>query len=63
MHLDIETPDIEMEAGRLTGLGAQRINDGPCSKHGGTWILMADPEGNGFCISDNGSPSANEPAS
>ena len=63
MHLDIETADIEMEADRLTGLGARRINDGTCSEHGSTWILMADPEDNEFCICDNGSPAANEPDS
>lgn len=56
MHLDIETPDIELEAKRLTRLGAQRVNDSTCSEHGSTWILMADPEGNEFCICDNGNP-------
>ena len=54
MHLDIETPDIEREANRLVGLGAKRLNDNTCSEHGSTWILMADPEGNEFCICDNG---------
>ena len=63
MHLDIETPDIEMEADRLTGLGAQRVNDGTRSEHGSTWILMTDPEGNEFCICDNSNPTANEPDS
>ena len=56
MHLDIETPDIHSEADRLTALGASRVSEGPCSEHGSTWILMADPEGNEFCICDNGNP-------
>ncbi|MBK5330460.1 MAG: hypothetical protein JJD93_00715, partial [Ilumatobacteraceae bacterium] len=56
MHLDIEVPDIDVEADRLSGLGAQRVSDDTCSEHGSTWILMADPEGNEFCICDNGSP-------
>ena len=56
MHLDIEVPDIHVEADRLTGLGAQRVSDETCSEHGSTWILMADPEGNEFCICDNGPP-------
>ena len=60
MHLDIEVPDIEAEADRLSGLGAQRVSDDTCSEHGSTWILMADPEGNEFCICDNGSPATNE---
>ena len=61
MHLDIETPDIRREAERLTGLGAHRVTDGTCTEHGSTWILMADPEGNEFCICDNGTPAAHEP--
>ncbi len=61
MHLDIETPDIGREADRLTDLGAKRVIDGTCSEHGSTWILMADPEGNEFCICDNGSPVAGAP--
>jgi predicted enzyme related to lactoylglutathione lyase len=56
MHLDMETPDIEREAKRLIELGAQRVNDNPCSEHGSTWILMTDPEGNEFCICDDGTP-------
>ena len=55
MHLDIETADIEAEAIRLVGLGAQRLEDGTCSEHGSTWMLMMDPEGNEFCVCDNGS--------
>lgn len=56
MHLDIEAPDIHREAERLTALGARRVGEEPCSEHGSTWILMADPEGNEFCICDNGNP-------
>ena len=56
MHLDIEVPDIEAEAARLAALGATRVQDETLSEHGTTWILMADPEGNEFCICDAGSP-------
>ncbi len=56
MHLDIETPDIHAEAARLTALGARPVSENPCSEHGSTWILMTDPEGNEFCICDNGAP-------
>jgi predicted enzyme related to lactoylglutathione lyase len=56
MHLDIEAADIHGEADRLTALGARHVSEGPCSEHGSTWILMADPEGNEFCICDNGNP-------
>ena len=60
MHLDIEVPDIELEADRLSGLGAQRVSDDTRSEHGSTWILMADPEDNEFCICDNGAPASHE---
>ena len=54
MHFDIEVPDIETEATRLVDLGATRVSESPCSEHGSTWILMADPEGNEFCVCDAG---------
>jgi len=60
MHLDIEVPDIDVEARRLSGLGARRVSDDTCNEHGSTWIVMADPEGNEFCICDNQSPATHE---
>jgi len=50
MHLDLEVPDIEAEAARLVALGATRLVPEPISEHGARWILMADPEGNEFCV-------------
>jgi len=54
MHLDIEIPDIEAEAGRLEGLGARRVHTETQSQFGVRWIVMADPEGNEFCVCDGG---------
>jgi predicted enzyme related to lactoylglutathione lyase len=54
MHIDIETPDIEPEAARLEKLGATRLRAETQAEHGSTWILMADPEGNEFCVCDAG---------
>lgn len=54
MHLDIETRDIETEANRLEGLGATRVQDDQIHEHGTNWVLMADPEGNEFCVCDSG---------
>ena len=54
MHLDLHPGDIEVEADRLLGLGAARVVAEPVSEHGGHWILMADPEGNEFCVCDGG---------
>ena len=52
MHLDIHVKDIEAEASRLEGLGAQRSTGAPMSEHGHAWVLMTDPEGNEFCVCD-----------
>jgi predicted enzyme related to lactoylglutathione lyase len=56
MHFDIEVADIEAEAARLVELGATRVSDGALSEHGSSWVLMADPEGNEFCVCDGGQP-------
>ena len=44
LHLDIETDDVEAEAGRLEALGAHReaLVEG--------WWVMEDPCGNEFCV-------------
>ena len=54
MHLDIDATDIEAEATRLEALGAKRLAAAPVHEHGTNWILMADPEGNEFCVCDGG---------
>lgn len=51
MHVDIEAEDIELEATRLEGLGARRLIDEPRRLGPVRWIVMADPEGNEFCVS------------
>lgn len=52
MHLDIHTADIDTEAARLEALGATRLEAEPLHEHGHAWVLMADPEGNEFCVCD-----------
>ena len=54
MHLDIETPQVDAEVERLEGLGATRLEDDARSEHGSRWVVMADPEGNEFCVCDAG---------
>jgi predicted enzyme related to lactoylglutathione lyase len=54
MHLDIHAADIEGEAARLERLGARRVETNQLNEHGSNWVLMADPEGNEFCVCDNG---------
>jgi len=54
MHLDIETPFVDSEVARLEGIGARRLEAGARTEHGTRWVVMADPEGNEFCICDGG---------
>jgi len=54
MHLDIEVQDIEGMATRLEGISATRRKSDVVAEHGSQWVLMADPEGNEFCICDGG---------
>jgi predicted enzyme related to lactoylglutathione lyase len=55
MHIDLHPPDVEAEAMRLEGLGARRLGAGEVTETGVTWIVMADPEGNEFCLVAGGS--------
>ena len=48
IHLDVTATDLEPEIDRLVGLGAKRVKDS--EEYGYTWTVMADPEGNEFCI-------------
>ncbi len=47
LHLDLRPDDQEAEVARLEGLGARRIDIGQGEV---TWVVMADPEGNEFCV-------------
>jgi predicted enzyme related to lactoylglutathione lyase len=61
MHLDIDHPDIESEAARLQAIGARRLEPDSRLEHGTRWIIMADPEGNEFCVCDGGAGTATTP--
>ncbi len=54
MHFDIETPAVDEEVARLESLGAQQIEAGAIEEHGNRWVVMADPEGNEFCVCNAG---------
>lgn len=58
VHIDIYSNDMEAEAKRLEELGATRAPDGQFAEHGVNWIVMADPEGNEFCVCDEGGDSS-----
>ena len=48
VHLDLTGPDHEAEADRLVALGARRLRF--VDKGDERWWIMADPEGNEFCL-------------
>jgi predicted enzyme related to lactoylglutathione lyase len=52
MHLDVHVPDREGVRDRLVSLGARQIQEQPNCLGEHCWFLMADPEGNEFCLTD-----------
>ena len=49
LHFDLIPDDRDAEVARLEGLGATRVDIGQ-SQDDITWVVMADPEGNEFCV-------------
>jgi hypothetical protein len=47
LHLDFRPDDRDAEVERLLALGARRADVGQGEQ---TWIVLADPEGNEFCV-------------
>ena len=50
MHLDLHVDDVDSEVTRLEALGAQRVTRTAVAEHDHQWFVMADPEGNEFCV-------------
>ena len=50
LHLDFRPNDQAAEVARLEKLGAKRIDIGQSAEPTCTWVVMADPEGNEFCV-------------
>jgi predicted enzyme related to lactoylglutathione lyase len=48
LHLDLRPDDQDAEVERLISLGARRASIGQPDDV--TWVVMADPEGNEFCV-------------
>lgn len=49
LHIDVNPADREQdeEVHRLLGLGARRVDVGQVEE---SWVVLADPEGNEFCV-------------
>jgi len=50
MHLDLLVADVDAEVTRLETLGASRVTPTARQEFGQTWFVLADPEGNEFCV-------------
>lgn len=48
LHLDLRPEDQEAEVSRLEALGARRVSVGQGEEV--TWVVLADPDGNEFCV-------------
>ena len=50
LHLDLRTRDLTAEVRRVTDLGATVLTGVPVRENGWTWHILADPDGNEFCV-------------
>src|SRR4051812_1117104 len=48
VHIDLNPEDRDAEVERIIGLGATRADVGQGDEV--TWVVLADPEGNEFCV-------------
>ena len=57
LHLDVEVADVDAATDRVLGLGGRRVERPDFAEHGFSWRVMADPEGNEFCLVSDPGPS------
>jgi len=50
LHLDVSVEDLDRACVRVEALGGARAPGSDFSEYGYDWRVMADPEGNEFCI-------------
>ncbi|GGT24387.1 VOC family protein [Streptomyces purpureus] len=48
LHIDLAPDDQDAEVERILRLGARRVDVG--QGEDATWVVLADPEGNEFCV-------------
>ena len=53
IHFDLSPDDQVTEVARIEGLGGKRIEIGQSADPATTWVVMADIEGNEFCVLKN----------
>jgi predicted enzyme related to lactoylglutathione lyase len=48
MHLDVAVEDVDAASARVEALGGMKLQE--IEESGARWIVMADPDGNEFCL-------------
>ena len=48
VHIDLDVPDLDAAVSRVQDLGGHKLRQ--LSEYGIEWVVMADPEGNEFCL-------------
>jgi len=48
MHLDVAVEDADAASARVEALGGMKLQE--IEESGARWIVMADPDGNEFCL-------------
>jgi predicted enzyme related to lactoylglutathione lyase len=48
VHIDLDVPDLDAAVNRVLDLGGRKL--GQLSEYGIEWVVMADPDGNEFCL-------------
>jgi len=52
LHIDLRPDDHDAEVARLIAMGASRVDVGQGDQV--SWVVLADPEGNEFCVLSSG---------
>lgn len=50
MHIDLRTFDMAAEVARILAVGAALLTAEPIEEDGWRWHILADPDGNEFCV-------------
>jgi predicted enzyme related to lactoylglutathione lyase len=50
VHLDLRTADLDAEVARVRGVGAHAVTLEPIVEAEWRWHVLADPDGNEFCV-------------
>jgi predicted enzyme related to lactoylglutathione lyase len=48
VHIDLDVPDLNAAVNRVQNLGGRKLRQ--LSEYGIEWVVMADPDGNEFCL-------------